>query len=259
MSPAPSVSPMSSVSSAGPWILVTAVACSVVLAAGPVSAWTRRYIRRPLVDDEPESDEDVSQARSLEPRPPVYPTLRHPGLLAVAPQGVLALVLCGFCAWWGTRLGVTGAALAAMPVYALLGSAASVDAVAHLLPDRLLGAAAAWLAVCGIVAVILEPEHIHAAGRALLCALAVGGVSLLLAFIRAGLGLGDVKLCALIGLWLGWYGALMLAVALCLGSILGGLAALALLITRRAGRKDPMAYGPYLIAGALLSWPLAVA
>ena len=51
----------------------------------------------------------------------------------------------------------------------------------------------------------------------------------------------------------------MLAVALCLGSILGGLAALALLITRRIGRKDPMAYGPYLIAGALLSWPLAVA
>ena len=77
VSPVPSVSPMSSVSSAGPWILLTAVACSVVLAAGPVSAWTHRYIRRPLVDDEPESDEDVSQARSLEPRPPVYPTLRH--------------------------------------------------------------------------------------------------------------------------------------------------------------------------------------
>lgn len=270
-SPVSSVSVMSfasSASSASPWILAVAAVCSAALVAGPVSAWTRRYVREPLAgynDDEPEDAEDAPEgrpeARSLEPGPParpVYPTLRHPGLLAVAPQGVLALALCGFCAWWGARLGVTGAALVAIPVYSLLASAASVDAVAHLLPNRLLGAAAVWLAVCGVVAVIMDPGHFYAARRAVLCALAAGGVSLVLALIRSGLGLGDVKLCALIGLWLGWYGALTLAVSLCLGTVLGGLAALTLLITRRAGRKDPMAYGPYLIAGALLGWPLAV-
>ena len=249
---------MSAIPSAGPWILA---ACSAALVAGPVSAWTRRYIREPLTDHDggrEDAPEDCSEGRSPEPRPPAHPALRHPGLLAVAPQGVLALVLCGFCAWWGARLGVTGAALVAIPVYALLASAASVDAVAHLLPNRLLGATTVWLTVCGIAAVIVEPEHIHAVRRAVLCALAAGGVSLVLALIRSGLGLGDVKLCALIGLWLGWYGALTLAVSLCLGTVLGGLAALTLLITRRAGRKDPMAYGPYLIAGALLGWPLAV-
>ena len=93
----------------------------------------------------------------------------------------------------------------------------------------------------------------------MLCALAVGAIGLLLAFIGSGLGLGDVKLGALIGLWLGWYGVLPLTLGLCAGVALGGLAAIFLLITRRAGRKDPMAYGPHLIAGALMSWPLAAA
>ena len=62
----------------------------------------------------------------------------------------------------------------------------------------------------------------------------------------------------MIGLWLGWFDPWMLAFGLCIGVFLGGIAALFLLITRRASRKDPMAYGPYLIAGALLTWPLAI-
>ena len=62
----------------------------------------------------------------------------------------------------------------------------------------------------------------------------------------------------MIGLWLGWLDPWMLIFGLCLGVFLGGIAALFLLITRRASRKDPMAYGPYLIAGALLTWPLAI-
>ena len=89
-------------------------------------------------------------------------------------------------------------------------------------------------------------------------ALAVGGVSLALAYFRTGLGLGDVKLGAVIGLWLGWLDPWMLVFGLSVGVFLGGIAALFLLITRQASRKDPMAYGPYLIAGALLTWPLAI-
>jgi leader peptidase (prepilin peptidase)/N-methyltransferase len=36
------------------------------------------------------------------------------------------------------------------------------------------------------------------------------------------------------------------------GIVAGSLAALFLLLTRRAGRKDPFAYGPYLALGAWL-------
>lgn len=301
-----------------PWALAAVAACSVAIAAGPVSAWTRRYVRRPLRDyndDSATSDDDgredgnedtgddiisasnASEAEdynftdgaadtigagtsratavgtrtrqtrlSQDQRPspaaqstsPTYPTLRHPVLLAVVPQSLLALVLCGFCVWWGMTADALGAALVAVPVYALLGSAASVDAVSHLLPNRLLGTTAIWLAACGAVAVLVNPGSIRDAFRAVLCALAIGAIGLLLAFIGSGLGLGDVKLGALIGLWLGWHGAPILVASLCTGIILGGLAAILMLLTRRAGRKSSIAYGPYLIAGALMGWPLAV-
>jgi len=300
-----------------PWALAAVAACSVAIAAGPVSAWTRRYVRRPLRDyndDSATSDDDgredgnedtgddiisasnASEAEdynftdgaadtigagtsratavgtrtrqtrlSQDQRPspaaqstsPTYPTLRHPVLLAVVPQSLLALVLCGFCVWWGMTADALGAALVAVPVYALLGSAASVDAVSHLLPNRLLGTTAIWLAACGAVAVLVNPGSIRDAFRAVLCALAIGAIGLLLAFIGSGLGLGDVKLGALIGLWLGWHGVPILVASLCTGIILGGLAAFLLLLTRRAGRKSSIAYGPYLIAGALMGWPLA--
>ena len=301
-----------------PWALAAVAACSVALVAGPVSAWTRRYVRQPLRDynddsvDSDTSDDDgredgqahagddiisasyTSEAeaddvtagiigagpsraiavgtrtrqtrRGQDQRPspavqstyPTYPTLRRPALLAVIPQSLLALALCGFCVWWGMTVNALGATLVAVPVYAMLGSAASVDAVSHLLPNRLLGTTAIWLAACGAVAVLVNPGSIRDAFRAVLCALAVGAIGLLLAFIGSGLGLGDVKLGALIGLWLGWHGAPILVASLCTGIILGGLAAILMLLTRRAGRKSSIAYGPYLIAGALMGWPLAV-
>lgn len=295
-----------------PWALAAVAACSMALVAGPVSAWTRRYVRQPLRDynddsvDSATSDDDgrayagddiiiasgSSEAeaddvaagiidagtsrtaavvgtrtrqtrRGQDQRPSpsaqsTYPTLRRPALLAVIPQSLLALALCGFCAWWGTTADALGATLVAVPVYAMLGSAASVDAVSHLLPNRLLGTTAIWLVACGAVSILVDPGSIRDALRAVLCALAVGAIGLLLAFIGSGLGLGDVKLGALIGLWLGWHGASILVASLCTGIILGGLAAILLLLTRRAGRKSSIAYGPYLIAGALMGWPLAV-
>ena len=298
-----------------PWALAAVAACSVALVAGPVSAWTRRYVRQPLRDynddsvDSATSDDDGrahagddiiiasgsseveaddvaagiidagtsrtaavvgtrtrQTRRGQDQRPPpatqstypTYPKLRRPALLAVIPQSLLALALCGFCVWWGMTVDALGATLVAVPVYAMLGSAASVDAVSHLLPNRLLGTTAIWLAACGAVAVLVNPGSIRDAFRAVLCALAVGAIGLLLAFIGSDLGLGDVKLGALIGLWLGWHGAPILVASLCTGIILGGLAAILMLLTRRAGRKSSIAYGPYLIAGALMGWPLAV-
>ena len=264
-----------------PWLLGAAALGAAALIAGPVSAWTRRYVREPF-NDEDESDAGARSAAVASddtadgtttaagdttkppsgalgpPASPEHPTLKHPGLLNAVPQGLLALALCLICAWWGNRIGATASTFTAIPVYALLGCAGSVDAVAHLLPNRMLGVTAAWLAVCGVVAVVLDPDRAHTALTAALCALTVGGISLALAYLRTGLGLGDVKLGAVIGLWLGWLDPWMLVFGLCVGVFLGGVAALFLLVTRRASRKDPMAYGPYLIAGALLTWPLAI-
>lgn len=77
------------------------------------------------------------------------------------------------------------------------------------------------------------------------------GLFFILALIgRGALGAGDVKLAGVIGLMTGYPQVLS---ALAAGVLLGGLAALALLITGRRGRRSYMAYAPYLALGALLA------
>jgi leader peptidase (prepilin peptidase)/N-methyltransferase len=65
-----------------------------------------------------------------------------------------------------------------------------------------------------------------------------------------GMGLGDVKLAGLIGLAAGFPLGL---VALFIGIIIGGVAAVVLLIIRKKGRKDVMPYGVFLGIGPIVT------
>jgi leader peptidase (prepilin peptidase)/N-methyltransferase len=83
--------------------------------------------------------------------------------------------------------------------------------------------------------------------------LAYGGGLLLIAFIAPkGMGMGDVKLAGLIGLVLGSLGLECVAVAAGLGILFGGLGAIVALL-RGAGRKGSIPFGPFLVAGAIVS------
>jgi leader peptidase (prepilin peptidase)/N-methyltransferase len=76
------------------------------------------------------------------------------------------------------------------------------------------------------------------------------GAFMILALLgRGALGAGDVKLAGVIGLMAGYPAVIP---ALMVGVILGGIAAIALLVTRRAGRKSTFAYAPYLALGAMI-------
>ena len=68
---------------------------------------------------------------------------------------------------------------------------------------------------------------------------------------RGALGGGDVKMMAALGLWLGVNGIITTA---CIGFILGGVAAVVMLIFKTHGRKDFFAFGPFLIIGAVVAW-----
>ena len=85
-----------------------------------------------------------------------------------------------------------------------------------------------------------------------LSAAAGGGLAFLLLAIltRGGIGGGDVKLIAALGLWLG--PDRLLAVA-CTGLFLGGLAAILLLLARQKKRKDAFAYGPCFTLPAIVA------
>lgn len=82
--------------------------------------------------------------------------------------------------------------------------------------------------------------------------LGYGGVFLLIAVISRGMGMGDVKLAALIGLVLGSVGLRYVAAAAGVAVLLGGFGGLLALAIGR-GRKSTIPFGPYLAAGALVA------
>jgi leader peptidase (prepilin peptidase)/N-methyltransferase len=84
----------------------------------------------------------------------------------------------------------------------------------------------------------------------LLAALIGGGIMLFLAVISGGgLGGGDIKFVAALGLWFGW--KLMLFV-LFLSFVIGGVISLFLLVFRLKGRKDFIPFGPFIATAALI-------
>ena len=68
---------------------------------------------------------------------------------------------------------------------------------------------------------------------------------------RGALGGGDVKMMAALGLWFGVNGIITTA---SVGFIIGGIAAIVMLLFKVHGRKDFFAFGPLLIIGAVVAW-----
>jgi len=73
----------------------------------------------------------------------------------------------------------------------------------------------------------------------------------LLVLKKDGFGYGDVKLMAMVGLFLGWK---MTLVAYLIAVVAGGAYGAFLMLTRRAGKGSYLAFGPFLSAGALLTF-----
>ncbi len=76
----------------------------------------------------------------------------------------------------------------------------------------------------------------------------LAGLLMMPAVFLKGMGLGDVKLAALIGLMTGFPQGI---IALFSGIILGGFAAIILLLLKIKGRKEEMPYAPFLSLGAI--------
>lgn len=87
--------------------------------------------------------------------------------------------------------------------------------------------------------------------EALYGTLFAGGLMLIIFLLsRGGMGAGDVKLAFVLGIWLGFKGAI---VCVFLAFLLGGIIGVILLATKLKTRKDPIPFGPFLCFSAYIS------
>ncbi|SDM20331.1 prepilin peptidase [Microbacterium azadirachtae] len=170
-------------------------------------------------------------------------------------------------AWWALRLAAPVGAVAD-PVFwvvlvAFLGFAAVsivlslIDLETKRLPNAIvlpsivvgvaLLAIAAALGSAGSASGIGWTTFLRAvAGGAILCAF----YAVVRLISPRGMGGGDVKLAALVGLFLGWCGWATLIVGAFAAFVLGGLFGAGLILLRRAKRTTAIPFGPWMIAGA---------
>lgn len=144
-----------------------------------------------------------------------------------------------------------------LPAFLVAGAGgvvlAWIDLQVHRLPDRLtLPSYPVGVALLGLAA--LSDAAGAALLRALLGMLALLALYLGLALLRpADLGLGDVKLAGVLGLYLGWVGWGHLVLGAFLGFLVGGLGGIALILTGRATRRSHVPFGPAMLLGALVA------
>jgi leader peptidase (prepilin peptidase)/N-methyltransferase len=148
------------------------------------------------------------------------------------------------------RFGPGGRAIAAAALAALLIALALIDLDHFLLPDRLTlpGLAA------GLAAQLLLPGG--SLSRGLVGALVGAGILLAVAGLWEllrdveGMGLGDVKMIAMLGGFLGVSGVL---VTLLVGTLSGSLVGLALIAQKRSDFAAKLPFGVFLAVGGLVA------
>ncbi len=175
-------------------------------------------------------------------------SLRLPRGESISQRRPLVKAICGvlFAAVFIARHDDGSGVVLGLALVCFLVPLALVDLDTRTLPNRLTAPAA-------IVAIVLgalldpggEPER-------LLAGLLGGGFLLIAALaFPGGMGMGDVKLATVLGLFLGREVAVALLVALVAGALVG------LVVIRRKGaaegRRTAVAFGPFLALGAVVA------
>jgi len=123
---------------------------------------------------------------------------------------------------------------------------ALIDLDHRIIPNRITGPAAVAAIAIGA---LTRPEHLT---EQLIAGLAAGGFLLLtaLAYPR-GMGMGDVKLAAVLGLFLGRSVGVAMLVALVAGTLVG----VAIMVRKGTaqGRKTAVPFGPFLALGGVVA------
>jgi len=166
---------------------------------------------------------------------------------------LLELVTAGlFCAV-AARIGSLWELPALCVLVASLVALTAIDLERMRLPTAILYATA----LLGAPLLVLAAGELHAWSRLADAALAgaIATVAFLLLFLAkpGAIGLGDVRLSGLCGLFLGFLGLRIALVGFMVSFVVGGLIGVAALLARRADRRSRLPFGPFLAAGTILA------
>lgn len=167
------------------------------------------------------------------------------GVGQAVPRGIVATVAIGLAAAALVKFDVSGRAFVAAFFCIVLTVLAAIDIETRLIPNRFVLPSAAIVLAGNVIA---EPDR---ADEWLIAAAAAGLVGFAVAVAtRGGVGMGDAKLCILLGGGLGY----AVLGGLVIGTLAGGAAAVVLILRHgAAARGMSLAYGPFLALGGVVA------
>lgn len=132
----------------------------------------------------------------------------------------------------------------------LLAAAAYIDALSHKIPNWVVLCTAAVFAGCTVLDFALSGMD---AAAMMINGLVSAGAFFLVFFLvrmasRGGVGYGDIKMITAVGLIFGIYGTFAF---LLVSHVLAAVAAIVLLVSKKATRKDGLPFGPFFYLGYL--------
>jgi leader peptidase (prepilin peptidase)/N-methyltransferase len=144
-----------------------------------------------------------------------------------------------------------------LPAFLAMGTTlvilSAIDLEHRRIPNRVLVPASILACLLLVGAAVISSDY-RSLGNGALGAMGYGLPLLAVAlFAPGGMGGGDIKLAVYLGAHLGWLSLPHVAVGAFLAFLVGGTVALGLLVAGRKGRKDPIPFGPFMAAGALVA------
>jgi leader peptidase (prepilin peptidase) / N-methyltransferase len=141
------------------------------------------------------------------------------------------------------------------PLHVVFGCAglwlSHIDLREHRLPNWGTAGMGVWCGGLALLGVAWGVETSERLAHALMASALGTGFFLLLAVLPPrALGLGDVKLQAALGFYLGWFDPQLVIGQIIGAFLLGGMAAGGLVISRKMAATEHLAFGPFMIAAA---------
>lgn len=191
-------------------------------------------------------------------RAPVGPDLvrllRKPlGRTPGAHSPVLELATAALFLAAALRLGADWALPAFLLFFTALVAVAAIDLEHYIVPNRIVLATLVASVPLLLVAALLGADW-PSLRTALIGSVAAGAGLLVINLISPrGMGMGDVKLALVLGLYLGWLDLGHVLLGLFLGFLLGALGGVVLIAVRLRTRRDHVPFAPFLAGGAILA------